>query len=125
MPPDPVALVRRSSGGSAVRLRARELDQLEHEVERRTRGQLLRIHAGEALMYRIRRRIRYRRRGGLSLRSGPRTASGLIPVAWLPGDRVLADRPSGIEGGDPGTWMITPAAGSTRLSTAPLALGLL
>ena len=68
MPPDPVALVRRSSGGSAVRLRARELDQLEHEVERRTRGQLLRIHAGEALMYRIRRRIRYRRRGGLSLR---------------------------------------------------------
>ena len=55
----------------------------------------------------------------------PLPASGLIPVAWLPGDRVLADRPSGIEGGDPGTWMITPSAGSTRLSTAPLALGLL
>ena len=55
----------------------------------------------------------------------PLPASGLIPVGWLPGGRVLADRPSGIEGGDPGTWMITPEAGSTRLSTAPLALGVL
>jgi hypothetical protein len=55
----------------------------------------------------------------------PLPASGLIPVGWLPGDRILADRPTGIEGGDPGTWMITPAAGSTRLSTAPIALGVL
>ncbi len=62
-----------------------------------------------------------RRDGGVH----PLPASGLIPVAWLPGGRILADRPSGIEGGDPGTWTIIPAAGATRLSTAPLALGLL
>jgi hypothetical protein len=55
----------------------------------------------------------------------PLPASGLIPVAWLPGDHILADRPSGIEGGDPGTWMIVPAAGATRLSTATTALGML
>jgi len=55
----------------------------------------------------------------------PLPASGLIPAGWLPGGRILADRPTGIEGGDPGTWAITPEAGSTRLSTAPLTLGLL
>jgi hypothetical protein len=55
----------------------------------------------------------------------PLPASGLIPVGWLPGGRVLGDRPTGIEGGDPGTWMIIPAAGATRISTAPFALGLL
>jgi hypothetical protein len=55
----------------------------------------------------------------------PLPASGLVPVGWLPGGRILADRPTGIEGGDPGTWMITPAAGATRVSTAPYALGLL
>jgi hypothetical protein len=33
--------------------------------------------------------------------------------------------PSGIEGGDPGSWMVIPAAGSTRLSTAATAVGVL
>jgi hypothetical protein len=55
----------------------------------------------------------------------PLPVSGLIPVGWLPGDRILADRPSGIQGGDPGTWMIVPAAGATRLSTAATAVGVL
>jgi hypothetical protein len=53
----------------------------------------------------------------------PLPASGLIPVAWLPGDRILADRPTGIDGGDPGTWILIPTAGASRLSTAPVALG--
>jgi hypothetical protein len=46
-------------------------------------------------------------------------------VAWLPGDRILADRPTGIDGGDPGTWTIALNAGASRLSTAPVALGVL
>ena len=49
--------------------------------------------------------------------------SGLIPVAWLPGGRILAHRPSGVGGGDPGTWMIDPTAGATRLSTGTEAVG--
>ncbi len=55
----------------------------------------------------------------------PLLATGLIPVGWLPGGRLLTDRPTGIEGGDPGTWMVAPGSGATRLSTGPLALGLL
>jgi hypothetical protein len=53
----------------------------------------------------------------------PLPVSGLIPVAWLPGARILADRPAGIDGGDPGTWIIVPAAGATRLSTGTEAVG--
>jgi hypothetical protein len=53
----------------------------------------------------------------------PLPVSGLIPVAWLPGGRILADRPAGVGGGDPGTWMIVPAAGATRLSTGTEAVG--
>ncbi|HEX3606870.1 MAG TPA: hypothetical protein VH134_13180 [Candidatus Dormibacteraeota bacterium] len=55
----------------------------------------------------------------------PLPASGLIPAGWLPGGHILADRPTGIEGGDPGTWAIIPEAGATRISTAVMALGLL
>jgi hypothetical protein len=33
--------------------------------------------------------------------------------------------PSGIEGGDPGSWMVIPAAGSTRPSTTATAVGVL
>jgi len=55
----------------------------------------------------------------------PLPVSGLIFVGWLPGDRILADRPGGIQGGDPGSWMVIPAAGATRLSTAATAVGVL
>jgi hypothetical protein len=57
----------------------------------------------------------------------PLPVSGLIPVAWLsgPGQRILGERPAGVGGGDPGTWMILPAAGSTRLSTGTDAIGVL
>ncbi|MDB5066328.1 MAG: hypothetical protein JWM18_2762 [Chloroflexi bacterium] len=55
----------------------------------------------------------------------PLPASGLIPVAWLPGDHILADRPTGIDGGDPGTWTVIPTTGASRVSTAPVALGVL
>jgi hypothetical protein len=53
----------------------------------------------------------------------PLPASGLIPAGWLAGGRILADRPAGIDGGDPGTWMIAPSAGAIRLSTGTDALG--
>ena len=33
--------------------------------------------------------------------------------------------PSGIEGGDPGSWMVIPATWSTRLSTSATAVGVL